>query len=560
MTPARVILVQPPICDFYLTKKRTLPYGLMSIAAGLQHDGYEVSIIDALATDKFKRRTPPADFDYLEPYYAQKDISQFCLFHDFRHFGYSFEHIGKLIREQEPLLVGISALFTAYSDQAMETARAIKKFYPQCTLVMGGHHPTHFPETVLSHPAVDLVIRGEGETPMRMLCQAILEKTPIEEVPGIAFIKNGQPFINPPYWEKDLSALPLPVAELSDQKFYRRRKRRAMMVVSSRGCPMPCSYCSVSRSSGHGAFRQRDVDGVIREIKTALDADDVGFIDFEDENLCLKKDWFMDLFSRLSFLTQHRDIELRAMNGLFPPAIDEDIVAMMARAGFKTLNLSLGSTSKEQLKRFCRPDVRKSLENALVLAEKYKLECVSYLIAAAPYQPAEDSLKDLLYLAGRRTLVGLSIFYPAPGSPDFEVCEKTGILPPSFARMRSSALPLSHTTTRLQSVTLLRLSRILNYMKSRIDRNVDDSGTLPDPEQPPDLNSNAAPDSVRLSLEDRNRVSEKLLAWFLYDGLIRGVDRSGQIFCHEQDHSISHEFAQKIQQIQICGVKTGPAG
>ena len=81
------------------------------------------------------------------------------------------------------------------------------------------------------------------------------------------------------------------------------------------------------------------------------------------------------------------------MNGLYPPSLDGEVVRSMKTAGFKTLNLSLGSTSSEQLKRFNRSDVRSAFERALQLAEDYELGAVGYVICAAPFQRVEDSLQ-----------------------------------------------------------------------------------------------------------------------------------------------------------------------
>ena len=69
----------------------------------------------------------------------------------------------------------------------------------------------------------------------------------------------------------------------------------------------------------------------------------------------------------------------------------------MKAAGFKTLNLSLGSISEAQLRRFNRPDVREAFDNVLILAEKYSLNAVGYVIVGAPFQSAEDSLSDLIF-------------------------------------------------------------------------------------------------------------------------------------------------------------------
>ncbi len=305
---------------------------------------------------------------------------------------------------------------------------------------------------------------------------------------------------------------------------------------------MQCSYCSVSASSFYAPFRQRETKDVLAEIKTQVDKFDIGFIDFEDENLCLKKEWFLTLFSQIKDLVKGKEIELRAMNGLYPPSIDEQIVSLMKESGFKSLNLSLGSTSKDQLNQFKRPDVRASFENALNLAQKYELECVSYIIAAAPDQDPYTSLDDLLYLAQKRTLIGLSIYYPAPGSLDYDKCIKQNILPNAFSLMRSSALPLSHTTNRLQSVTLLRLSRILNFMKQLIDT----EGFLPVP-RPFD-------NEQTYDVTDRFLTSKQILQHFLYDGKIRGIRDDGRLFVHKTDKELIEKFCKTIKTIKIVGV------
>ena len=198
------------------------------------------------------------------------------------------------------------------------------------------------------------------------------------------------------------------------------------------------------------------------------------------------------------------------MNGLLPSSLDEQVIAAMQAAGFRTLNLSLGTTAKAQQRQFQRPDVSRAFESALDLARAYNLEAVGYIIVGAPFQKAADSLDDLLYLAERRVLVGTSVFYPSPGSKDYRLCASLGLLPQHFSGMRSSALPLSHTTTRKESVTLLRLSRIINFMKSLVD-----SGQpLPDP----------APAANRITNpNDRNNAGWQLLHFFLHDGIIRGA-------------------------------------
>jgi radical SAM superfamily enzyme YgiQ (UPF0313 family) len=537
-----ILLVQPPIEDFYLTKKRTLPYGLCSIAGSLQGHGYNVEIFDALATNKAKVMEWPAEFDYLESFYGKPDNSAFSLFHDYKHFGYSFGHIGKIAKEKNPFLVGISSLFTPYFDSVINTAKSIKKFLPDCKIVVGGHHPTQLPKAVMECSQIDYIIRGEGELSMPILAEAIRDNIDLEKVPGIVFRKDVNSLhISDPVWLKELSDLPLPALGLASQKFYQRKGKGAAIVVSSRGCPMKCSYCAVSASSSYASFRQRNVDEVIRELASQVEKFDIGFIDFEDENLCLRKSWFLSLLGQIQAYFPDRNFELRAMNGLFPPSIDEDIVKAMKSAGFKTLNLSLGSTSKQQLEKFCRKDVRQAFDHALNLANEYGLESVSYIIAAAPDQDPEQSVDDLLYLAAKPTLVGLSVFYPAPGSKDYQKCRDNNLLPDSFSLMRSTALPIEDRCSRVQSVTLLRLSRILNFIKALKNEAI----SLPDSEK--------CCQEVIDSSMDRKGSGLLLLAWFLYDGVLRGIDRKGLIYEHGCDLSLTRRFIHGIKTIKIKG-------
>jgi radical SAM superfamily enzyme YgiQ (UPF0313 family) len=537
----KILLVQPPIRDFYLTAKRTIPYGLASIAAALINAGFSVEILDGLATRRSRTIGLPDEMAYLRPLYGGEDRSPFALFHQFRHFGYSFEHIKEQARKSGAFLVGISSLFTPYCAEALETATVIKAALPDCKIVLGGHHATALPESVISSNAVDYVLRGEGEVSMPLLALALKNGTSLKQIPGLVYQKpSGRINISNSACMDQPGKFPLPAVELVNQHFYKRKKRGSAVVVCSRGCPMRCSYCSMRRSEDL-PYRRRSVDAVMAEIENAVEEYDVGFIDFEDENLSMDRPWFLKLLAEIHRRFGDIDLELRAMNGLFPPSLDEEVVQAMARSGFKTLNLSLGSTNIEQLKRFQRPDVRQAFENALKLAEANDLQAVGYIIVGGPDQMATDSINDLLYLAGKRVLAGVSVFYPSPGSPDFERCKQLGVLPETYSLMRSSALPISHTTTREESVTLLRLGRIVNFMKSLLDS----GSTIPE--------ARPLSQNKHLDIDNRMQVGRQLLKWFLHDGKIRGVRPEGKVFVHNTSDRVTQAFLRGMRKTRVIG-------
>lgn len=525
----KILLVQPPIRDFYFTSKRSIPYGLLSIASFLRKKGFEISLIDALATSRSRKISTPDEMSYLNVFYGKEDISPFALFNGYKHFGNGFENIAKRAAESEAFLVGISSMFTAYSEMALETARVIRRELPYAHIVMGGHHATEMPEHLLGSPAVDYVIRGEGENSMAMLAEAIISGNTFDGIEGLVYRdKNGGVTHNGRAVIENLHEIPLPASDLMDHRFYSRKDGGSAVITSSRGCPLKCSYCCVG--SANIKWRKRTPDKILEEIRINVEDYGARFIDFEDENLSLDRIWFSEILD--SIIEQFPGLELRAMNGLFPPSMTPDIMIKMKNAGFRTLNLSVGSTSSEQLKRFNRPDIMNCLEEVLDNADKAGLECVCYIIASAPDQSHESSVDDLLFFAEKKALVGVSVYYPAPGSRDYGRLENEGLLPSSFSLMRSSAMPIAGPESRTGVSTLMRLGRILNFMKAA---RLDDKTIKPE-----------KLDSGKINISDRMDAGITLINSFFHDFRIRGIDRNGKIHEHLSSEDLCRRFVTGI--------------
>jgi len=109
--------------------------------------------------------------------------------------------------------------------------------------------------------------------------------------------------------------------------------------------------------------------------------------------------------------------------------------------------------------------------------------------------------------------------------------------------MRSSALPIAHTTGRKEAVTVLRLARILNFMKSLID-----TGTC--------ISMDATPGEIRIhNPADRMEMSRRLLSKFLHDGKIRGVTAEGEVFEHLISEKLTKAFLTGLAAIDLRGAQ-----
>lgn len=103
-------------------------------------------------------------------------------------------------------------------------------------------------------------------------------------------------------------------------------------------------------------------------------------------------------------------------------------------------------------------------------AEKTGLNVVAYAILGMPGQTFEEMIDTLVYLMGKRVLIGPSIYYPTPGTPLFKRCKEDGVLPSNISQWRSSALPIeTKEFDRLDLATLLRLTRAVNFIKGKMD-------------------------------------------------------------------------------------------
>ena len=136
----KVLLIQPPVEDFYQTTIRTLPVGLLYLAASLKQSGAEVEILDCQATEKKQTIEMPPEFAYLKHYYRSGNLSPFKLFSHYRHYGLPWEEIRERIRLSNADVIGVSALFTPFYREAFRVAAIAKELDGTRPVIMGGAH------------------------------------------------------------------------------------------------------------------------------------------------------------------------------------------------------------------------------------------------------------------------------------------------------------------------------------------------------------------------------------------------------------------------------------
>jgi len=340
----KVLLLQPPVRDFYDTDIRLQPIGLAYIKAAIQKHLPEVRVlVRAYHHSKHRKTLPlPKELSYLKEFYAQDDKSPFSSFHHYYHFGTDFETIANEVAKEKPDLVGISSLFAPYYREALACAAAIKRKL-NVPVVFGGSHVSTMPEFTLSHPEVDFVIRGEGERPWVEFLKTRLKKRPFSHVPNLGYKKGGRIILNPCVENDPVNELPFP--DLSDlpKENYLFEKKPLCFIVTSRGCPYRCAFCSVHQTFGH-RYRRRSTDNILEEMMLRY-REGYRVFDFEDDNFAFDKKETLALCKKIARAFPSKDVQLLAMNGICYWTLDREILTAMRRAGFTHLNLSLVSTN-----------------------------------------------------------------------------------------------------------------------------------------------------------------------------------------------------------------------
>jgi radical SAM superfamily enzyme YgiQ (UPF0313 family) len=459
----KLVLIQPPVQDFYDTSIRLQPIGLGYLKAVVRKFLPDVKVIIKDYHHRWGRRTisVPTELAYLKDFYSWPDRSPFSSFYHYYHFGASFETVGQDVAREKPDLVGISSLFSPYYREVLHCAEAIKKRI-KVPILVGGSHVSAAPQAMLNHSSVDFVIRGEGERPLVAFLRSWMNDHQWDRVPNLGFKRNGKHILNRMEENFPINGLPFPDFSDFAPERYLFEKRPLSFLMTSRGCPHRCTFCSTHLTFGN-RYRRRSPDDVIREIKQRYQ-EGYRVFNFEDDNLGFDKQRMKVLCEELIHTFPSGDVRFLAMNGISFLTLDNELLRLMRKAGFTHLNLSLVSVDNAICERAWRPQSLTKYREVVQEAVRLGFRTVSYQILGLPYETLDTMVHTLSFNTRLPVLLGASMFYLTPGSPIstcFPESTETDIFK---SRLTAMAIETSHFA-RDDLYTLFVTSRIINFLK-----------------------------------------------------------------------------------------------
>lgn len=337
-------------------------------------------------------------------------------------------------------VVGISAP-TVLIEQAWAAAREAKA--RGATTILGGPHLTLMPDESMQHGEVDLVVRGEGEEALVEICKALEESQAgrdgrFASILGLSWRKaDGQVVHNLARpLRPDLDNIPFPAYHLFKIERYTNLQpltdgldphARAYTIVTSRGCPYKCIYCSKPITGD--TWRARSVENVIAEWRMLVR-------DFHATEIGVTDDiWNLDLqrakdLCRGLIEEKLNNVPWVTIHGMKVNHTDLELFQLMKAAGCKRVGFGVESGDEEILKKVIKKSqtldmVRAAFKNA----KSAGLQTMGFFIFGMPYETEETMDKTIRFaLELDPDLAHFMIAAPYPGTELWKLVEKEGIL------------------------------------------------------------------------------------------------------------------------------------
>ncbi len=440
----KVLLIRPPysptkvglagnrtkgkISDMFLPIG--VPLGLLYIGAMLLEKKVDVEIYDALYD---------VDLDFLERN-EEIDFLNFT-------FGSSRDIVAKRIKEVSPDIIGISNQYTEFLDSTIEVANIAREVCRDATIIVGGAHATTFPEDFLKNTdAVDIVVIGEGEYTIAEIIDYKRGEKALSEIKGIAFKNDSTICINKPRdFITNLDVLPLPAYELIDMERYfqielrgpksRDRFRypgseRAVSMITSRGCPYNCVFCTIALHMGKKC-RCHSADYLIRHIKFLKENYHINHIHFEDDNISFYKSNFESILDGL--IESDLNITWDVPNGIHVNHLDEALLSKCKRSGCVYLIVGVESGDQEVSDKVVKKSIRlDKVEKVANIAKRIGIDMRAFYLIGFPGERKSNIVQTenfALRLFRRfNVFPNLSIVEPRRGTELNMFCKERGFL------------------------------------------------------------------------------------------------------------------------------------
>lgn len=424
----RVALISPQvIAAKNQVRKAQAPLGIASLGAALEANGYtNLLLIDAV-------------LDGYDNVITLEDNPLFIKF------GLSDEDIVNKLRAFNPTIVGVSMLFSSVAECGFSISRSVKKAFPDVPIIFGGIHASFMHKKIMEEiPSVDFVLCGESDFTFVEFVEKLSTKQDYTDIPGLVWRNGSQVMVNhKASFIPDLDQLPFPAWHRIDMEKYFEismphnpfvKSGRVGCIMTQRGCPQRCYFCSSADYFGH-KFRGLSSKRTIEMVKYLVDT-------FKIEELQIMDDTFTSNPKRVIEICE--GIKKYNLRISLPNAIRADVpkdrerrlkmFKAMREAGVVQIGMSVEHGDQEFLDKVI--EKRLDLNDVIVscdIAHEAGLMVHANFMMGFPFETAELRQRTIDFAKNLDAdSFSVSLASPLPGTRLWDIVEKNNLFMDAF--------------------------------------------------------------------------------------------------------------------------------
>ncbi len=384
----KVLLINPPdtASKYKFIGLVAPPLGISYIAAVLEENGIEVKIIDGSAV------------------------------------GMSWEELENEICNYSPDVIGVTAL-TPTINQGLKTAQIAKKACSDAYVVLGGYHPTFTYDELLKDDFIDFIICGEGEYTMLELVQTIQKGGDFRKVMGIATRKFKTP---PRPIIEDLNEIPFPARHLLPMDKYKilNMKLTTGTMISGRGCPHRCSFCSSSAMHGH-KLRMRSAENIVDEMEHLIDVHDSKMIAFMDDTFTMNRKRVEEVCSEI----KERELDFYWGCTTRADTLSKNLLKKMKDSGCVTIFLGVESADQQHLDDLNKKVTLNRIKETFKLTRELNVRTIASAVLGMPGDTRQSIEKTINFVKSLNPSYAVfSLATPYPGTDFYVKASKQNLI------------------------------------------------------------------------------------------------------------------------------------
>ncbi len=378
-----------------------------------------------------------------------------------------FEMVKKKIKKFDPDVIGVTSTTSMIPD-AYKVANMAKEINENVKIVIGGPHVTFLPEKTMEEcKSIDFVVRGEGEITFKELMEALEKEKDLDGIKGLTFRKDGRIINNPPReLIKNLDELPLPSYELLPMEKYQADGVKFGVIMTSRGCPFNCIFCSSSLQFGK-RWRGYSAERVIEELSILRNEYGRRTIEFLDDTFTLVKPRAIEISKRI--VKEGLDISWVASSRV--DTFSREVATAMKKGGADMIYFGIESGVQKILDFIGKGITIERAKRAIKMAKDAELHTFGSFIIGFPQETKEDVKKTLSF--SRKVGVDFAqytIATPYPGTRLWNLAMKENLLETMEWSKFTTLDPVMKLKnfTKYQIKRLLQLAYIMFYLRPKI--------------------------------------------------------------------------------------------